>query len=293
MKLLTSIIIFFMLAVISKSFSQDDSSEFWDEYWEPDSLAALSTSQPTIDILYGFGTPSFKDGVMTKNFATVNTAEMKLGFTRKRTDLFRQKAMGYKFTYFMISNLSTEWVPKSSIKNDLNSDSWRLGFGVSIGYGYNLGPTSDFVLYNSGNVFWSKYHFKDHPDSVQDEIILRTFDDGKFRFGQSFEAGLKGEIFSPLSLNVSYERIIIYPRFMTWYWAGSEVMRGAGKALVEYFTHKVIRASTGAGPIVNFILVNLYDYGAFELKKKYMDWPYMTAPPLIYDNFKFGLTFAF
>jgi hypothetical protein len=293
MKHFTIIMLAFLLVFLSKGYSQNDDSGLWDEYWEPDSVAALSSSQPTIDILYGFGKPSFKEGVLTKSFASVNTAELKLGFTRKRTELFRQNAMAYKFTYFLISNLSTEWVSKASIGNNFNSDSWRLGFGLSHGYGYNFGETSDLILYNSGNVFWSKYHFKDHLDSMQDIATLKTIDDGSFRFGQSFEAGIKGEIFSPLSLNVAYERVIIYPRFMTWYWCGSEIMRGCGTALVEYFTHKVIRASTGAGPIVNFILINLYDYGAYELKKKYMDWPYMTAPPLMYDNFKFGLTFAF
>jgi hypothetical protein len=48
-----------------------------------------------------------------------------------------------------------------------------------------------------------------------------------------------------------------------------------------------------AGPIVHFVLKNALSYGFYELRKKHMNWPVQTVAPLMYENYKVGLTFAF
>ncbi|TAL70055.1 MAG: hypothetical protein EPN82_05435 [Bacteroidetes bacterium] len=271
-----------------------DKSEFWDEYFEPDSLAALSNEYPTIELDYGMGIPRFKNDYIDKNFTDISVAELKLGFTKKRVDLYNQFAMSYKFTYFLIGTITSDWTSEDKIGDNLNSNVWRLGLGMSRGYGYNISEGTYFVLFNSGNIFWSKVEFKDKDAATSiTKDILKTYDNGNFRFCQSYESGFKFQMFYPLSIGASYEKIIVYPRLMTWYWLGSQILTGIGQSTIEYFTHKVAKASPGAGSIVHFILINAYNYGAYELRKKYMNWPYQTASPLMYDNWKVGLTFAF
>ncbi len=282
----------FLLSIVSNA---QDKSEFWDEYFDSDSIAVLSSEFPTIEIVYGLGIPRFKNDYIDRSFAEISTAELKLGFTKKKYDLFNQFGMSYKFTYFLIGTMTSDWTSKEKIgENHLNSNVWKLGLGLSRGYGYNISEGCDFVLFNTGNTFWSKVSFKEKDITTpKTSNILKIYDNGKFRFCQSFEAGFKFQPFAPLGIGASYERVIIYPRFMTWYWLGSEVISGMGKGLIEYFTHKIAKTSPGAGPIVHFILVNIYQYGEYELKKKNMNWPYATEPPLMYDNWKFGMTFAF
>ncbi|MBI5325892.1 MAG: hypothetical protein HZB41_11585 [Ignavibacteriae bacterium] len=271
-----------------------DKSEFWNEYYETDSMAVLSDEYPTIELNYGLGIPRFRNDYIDKSFADVSGADIKLGFTKKKIDLYNQFAMSYKFTYFLLGTVTSDWNSDVKNGNNLQSNVWRIGLGLSRGYGYNISEGSYFVLFNTGNTFWSKINFKDkNNQSALTNNELKIYDDGKLRFCQSFESGFKYQPFYPISVGASYERIIVYPRFMTWYWLGNQALTSLGQSSIEYFTHKIAKASPGAGPIVHFILITAYNWGSYELRKKNMDWPFNTATPLMYDNWKFGLTFAF
>ena len=63
--------------------------------------------------------------------------------------------------------------------------------------------------------------------------------------------------------------------------------------MIDHFSKEVLKASPIAGPIVNFLLKNALSYGSFELRKKYMNWPFETVSPLMFENFKIGLSFVF
>jgi len=203
--------IFASLFMINIVLNAQDKSEFWDEYLDSDSLAALSSEYPTIDIVYGMGIPRFKNDYIKESFTEISSAELKLGFTKKKFDLFNQFGMSYKFTYFLIGTMTSDWTAKEKIGNNLNSDVWKLGLGLSRGYGYHISEGSDFVLFNTGNVFWSKVSFKEKDlTNPATSNRLKIYDDGKFRFCQSFEAGFKFQFFAPLSIGASYERVIRY-----------------------------------------------------------------------------------
>ena len=80
---------------------------------------------------------------------------------------------------------------------------------------------------------------------------------------------------------------------MFWYWAGSEIIEGIAQGLIDHFANKIVEKSPIAGPIVYFILKNGLSYGAFELKKKYMNWPIETAAPFFSESYKLGISLSF
>jgi hypothetical protein len=46
-------------------------------------------------------------------------------------------------------------------------------------------------------------------------------------------------------------------------------------------------------PVVAFILKGAISYGMYELRSNNMNWPIKTAEPMMFDNYKVGITFTF
>jgi len=64
--------------------------------------------------------------------------ELKLGYTTEKSYYGSDDVIKYKFEYFHISNFTTDLAGNKN-SSDLNTNSWRFGFGWASGYGYDLG----------------------------------------------------------------------------------------------------------------------------------------------------------
>jgi hypothetical protein len=257
-----------------------------DEYYK-------NESSPTIDLTYLMVNPSFyKDGFQSK-FAKAAGLEIRLGYVDK-TSIYGIKDMfelDHKF--FMLSNLTTDLASASSIgKNEIKTNVWRFGIGSSTGYGWKLGEKTDIALYNSGGITWSKIDFKDTTSNLADNDKMKRFGDS-FRFGTFSEDGIKINVYKPISVNIAYERSLVFSRTMFWYWAASEITESIAHGLIDTFIDKVIEKSPIAGPIVNWVLKGGISYGMNLLRSKHMNWPVLTADPYFNDNIKASFSFSF
>ncbi|MGA2296828.1 MAG: hypothetical protein ABSG15_04680 [FCB group bacterium] len=287
----------FLFAQTDSTKNLVDDDDYWFVFDNKENQKGMTISMktyfenPTIDLDYGFGSPSMYKNVFTGNFANINSGEIDLGFTNTRLKKYEKgNVLKYYFSYVFLSNLTSDLRSKSD--SGIKTNTWRFGFSSRDGYGYQLGENSNIVLYRSKGFSWTKFDFKDTLANAYGNHIVDTYGE-TFRFGETFQAGIKVKLFSPLSLGAGYERTIITPRFLFWSWLGSTAIFEIGDGILSHFSRQIIKASPAAGPIVNFFLMNAYSYGIYELQKKNMNWPFRTAPPLMYDNFKVGLNFEF
>jgi opacity protein-like surface antigen len=247
------------------------------------------TGNPTITANYGFSKISMDN--FNESFGNPSLVELKLGYTSEKCNFEEENILDYNFKYFYVSNISVDLTNNSSGSTDLKTDLWRFGFGRSTGYGYNLGSAA-IIPYHTYSFEWSKLRMEDTPLNTDDKNTTDLFNQ-TFRFGNSTEAGIKFQFMPNMSIDAGYERSVIFPRHIFWEWAGGAAIEAAGQWAIDGFVNEILDSSPYAAPVVNFILKNALSYGLYELRHDEMNWPFNTAAPLAYDQFKFGVTFVF
>ena len=263
-----------------------ENDDFWFDtfdYWRPN---------PFIDISTGMSTPYYDDKVFTDDLAKLGNISAKFGFhhnyfIQKSKTVFKQRD-----NYLSIQNFSKDLPLSDSKIGEVNSSAWRLGIGSEAGYGYDLGNNFKIIFTNGGNIGWTWLKFSDTASNPQNQSALDVFGDD-VRFGNQVENNVKIMFLENVGVNAGFERTLVYPRHMFWYWAGSELIFQAGNGLVDMFVKAISRSTPDAAPIVYLILHSAYNYGMYELRKDKMNWPFETATPYMFDTFKFGLSFKF
>jgi hypothetical protein len=289
------------ILIEDEEWNEDSWSDKWEEDWDRDwdgfdwdfDLINDFKGKPTISFNYGLSKLSMYD--YDPEFGDPNLVEGKIGYASE-SSYFGNNVARYSYKYFRLSNISTKLSNKDFAADELESSLWRFGFGRETGYGWKFGESA-IIPYN-GNAFdWSRLEMKEFPltvspDGISDAYALERYNE-TFRFGTSTEAGIKFRLIGGITLEGSYERSIIFERHLFWKWAGSTVIEVAAHGLLDEFIDEVGESSPFAAPIVNFVLKNALSYGIYELRTEKMNWPFNSAPPLTYDQFKFGLTFMF
>lgn len=197
---------------------------------------------------------------------------------------------------FFISNISDKIIDPNTSSLNAKSDIWRFGFNDKKSYGYRFHKNLRFDLGHSEGMGWSylsfdPYTYKTNFDTNYTEKF-NTFDES-VRFGEQFKSYASIILFEKLSLNASYERINVYPRHMFWYWSLSKIIEAGGQGLVDQFVNEIREFSPEFTPVFSFILKSGLSYGIYELRKKNMNWPVKTAPPLTFENVRIGASFNF
>ncbi len=289
------ILFLFVILEAAAAFAQEDNDTTktkddwgWDHHkFKFDLFSSEFKGMPTISLEYGFSKLSLNG--FNETFGNPNLAEFKIGYTDiKSTD--EENILKYKFHYFFLGNFSTKLAGSSSA-NKLATDMWRFGFGRSSGYGYKLGDGA-IIPYHTYSFEWTRLKMLDTPANPAGKNMIALFNNS-FRFGTSFDGGIKFKIIPNIMLDAGYQRSIVFPRHLFWKWAGSVIIEVAGQGAIDHFVDQVMDASPYAVPVVSFVLKNALSYGIYELRQEKMNWPFATAAPLAYNQFKFGLTFVF
>jgi len=283
---------FIILLPFSASFAQDedvttDNKLYWEwekYFWEKDTY-----KMPTISLNYGFSQMNLNG--FSSPLADPNLVELKLGFTTEKDFDESENVVSYNFQFFQLSNFSTDLSNMSSNNSKLKTEMWRFSFGRAKGYGYDFNSAA-ILPYYSYSLSWSRLNVRDSITNSIDKERADLYNE-VFRFGTNTEAGIRFKIFSPLVLEASYERSIIFQRHLFWKWAGSVLIEAGGQWMLDEFIEEIMESSPAAGPIVNFVLKNALSYGMYELRQEKMNWPFKSAAPLAYDQFKFGISFLF
>jgi Outer membrane protein beta-barrel domain len=247
------------------------------------------THSPSVSLTYGFSSMSIHN--FSGSFAEPNIPEIKLGYSSGSPIWSADEIINYKYNYLYLSNITTD-ISGTAAANEIQSNLWRFGIGIAQGYGYRIGSSSAIIPYNSFSLGWSRLDVKNFPSNPVDANKLSLFNDA-FRFGTGSEAGVRIKVIPLVNVEVGYERSIIFERHLFWKWAGSALIEAGGNWALEAFVDKIMDSSPYAAPIVGFVLKGALAYGIYELRHEKMNWPFESAAPLAYDQFKFGLTFNF
>ncbi|HSW56245.1 MAG TPA: hypothetical protein VLH59_14260 [Ignavibacteriaceae bacterium] len=259
----------------------------WDEF---DEWTEWKNKKPTISIDYGLSDISRTD--VENPFAKSSLIELKLGYTYNRISKYAEYIDKQTFNYLFLNKNSTELAGGSETTSDIETDNWQFGLGWSSGYGYKMGEAASITPYYTSSFTWTNLDFADDSLSVNDERIKQLYDE-TFRFGSSYETGVRIQPTELIVLEGGYERSIVFERHLFWKWAGSGIIELAANGLLDVFIKEVFKSSPSAGPIVFFVLKTALGYGLYELRQDKMNWPFPSAPPIAMDNIKFGVTLMF
>lgn len=273
----------------------DNDDEDWGEWekewdkefdnWEEEFGHFRLKGKPSVSLNYGFAKMKRKD--LTGEFTDPASIELKIGYINERTVKKNENIIDYDGHYFHVSNINSDLGSDSS---DYNSNNWKFGLVASSGYGYKMGNSS--ILLNHGfSLDWTRLDVK--SDFISADSTTLTRYNRSFRFGTSWDGSVQINVIPQLGIDLAYERAVIFERHLFWKWAGSFVIEAAGQIAIDHFISEVLKSSSYAAPIVNFVLKNAFSYGIYELRKDKMNYPFETAPPVAVDQFKVGLTFVF
>ncbi len=283
--LLFILVIMFVPSIISQTDSEEDNwyLDFNEE------MKAWENKKPAININYGFSNISDKD--IEAAFAKNNQLGLKLGYAYKRNK-YADNIEKSTFNYLQINHNSTALAGGSSSASDIESNNWQYGLVFSGGFGYKLGTESSITGYYASEFNLTNIDFADQQLSANDEYIEGRFE-GSLRFGTGSEAGVRLQATNLVGLEIGYERSVVFERYLFMKWIGSEIIELAANNVLDVFIDEIFKASPDAGPIVFLVLKGALGYGINALRKGEMNWPFPSAPPILFDNLKFGVTFTF
>jgi hypothetical protein len=254
----------------------------------------LEIEKPYLEFNWGLSQPSINEKVFDGNFEIIYEGDFRLGYQSEQKNEYDLTILDYSNNYFFIGHTASNLIGKKEIKNDvIEARAWKIGFMSSDGYGYRISEQVGLLFYHSLGLQWTKVDFLNIDATRLSQVdAVETYSD-YFHFGEQWESGIKLKLFDFLSINGNYERQVIYPRHMFWYWSLSKMIEGVANGLLDSFTRSVMKSSPWALPIVNIILKSGLSYGIYELKKNKMNWPFETVSPLMYENFKVGISLNF
>jgi hypothetical protein len=284
-------ILFFSASLLINAQDTSDTDESW--HWEWDDVKEWTgwwKKKPSVSLNYGFSNLSRKDVVAP--FADNNLIELKLGYTTRRGSRYAKFLNRHRFRYLFITHNSSKLAGGSNTTSDIESSNWRFGFARSSGYGYSIGKTAAIVPYFTWSLDWTKMDFTYDSLTTNDKRVVDLYD-GSFRFGSSNEAGLRIQATRLITFEAGFERSIVFERHLFWKWTGSAIIELAAHGLLDVFLNEILESSPEAGPVLFLILKSALGYGLYELRKDKMNWPFSSAPPLVFDNIKLGFTFVF
>lgn len=250
--------------------------------------------QPTISLQTGLGFPTLGSLQKLPQLNDLNFAGIRLGNSKIKTSELRSGGEINELNqdFLFLENYSSKWKLKNNA--NLNTKMWRFGLFNTDGYGYRLGEKNFLMLTYSTSLNWSKLdvdNLQSFNDSSDVNKLSRFTD--QFRFGTAYASGVSFILARAVSLDIDYERSIVFPGHKVWYWLGSEVIELGAHLLLDEFVEKILNSSPSVAPIVNAILKGGLSFGIYELRKDNMNWPFKTEAPLFNDGVRIGLTFMF
>ena len=136
-KSLPIIIFLFVALILSENAFAQDSTETkkhkWEWDWEFEGFDEwFNFRMPSISI--GYGLTDLEHKKITDPFSDVNLIDLKLGHTERKTSRYSESLLKYSYDYLFLDHISSDLAGSSDNTGELNSKTWRVGFGHSKGY---------------------------------------------------------------------------------------------------------------------------------------------------------------
>lgn len=231
---------------------------------------------------YGFGSMRHVD--LVEGYADNRLLELHIGFRGM------QSLDGYDIPGARQGSLFFGSATTLKAAEGHSSERTRFGARTAGGYGW-VGTAGMFLPYTASSIVWSKLTIDDSVLAPLDRGILQDYN-STFRYGGAIEAGLELISENGIAINVGVERTLVFPRHLVFQEFLSSLIQGGVAEVVGMTSAKMV-ASRTASPIVSFVLSTAIRFGISELRRKDMNWPFTSAPPLVFDTFQMGLGYTF
>jgi hypothetical protein len=171
----------------------------------------------------------------------------------------------------------------------------RFSIGNTEGEGYEISEGNYIAFQTGHNISLSILNVKNSPDTnfrkLPDYEQINVFGDN-LRMGYETIYGLQ---FSSNNLNISagYRQDIVYPRYLMWYDAVSQMSQGATSGIIGFLADKIVDEDNKLHPVLDFIIEGGTQYLFNYFRQNDMNFPIDGASPLIYNSFYVNLGYNF
>ena len=244
----------------------------------------------TIELSFGFSSislPAKYNSVYAPNYSL----GLRYGFTRIYPLIVPDR---YYFAneFVFAENISSHLKPKEIPTRNITTDNWKFGCGYRNGYGYKLKDDNFLVFYHSGSLDWSRIDFEISPVNPSEQNFIRKYDE-EFKFGTSFESGIRYEMFDMVFTGLLFERSLVFQDFDFFQWISASVPELCLQRLIDYYGDDLIEEYPDFYPIAAFILKSAFSFIVYEIKERNQYWPWESGQPVVNNNFKLGFTYLF
>lgn len=289
-------LLFCFVLISYSSYSSDEwfDDDFYEEFSDNDYIQMFSFSavRPMIDLNLGLNKINLDKKSYSNSFNEIGNLSGKFGYSRKNSIFDSKNIYNGSNNYLFLDYLNKDLPLSKTTGLNTNAKIFQIGFGDDDFYSYKIADLIDLEFTNNSAFGWTWLSFDNVETDSNNIKYLNYICDG-MRFSNSVGNDVKILIDDSYGISAGYNRTIVYQRHLFWYWAGSEIINQAGNGMIDWFVRSIAKRSSGAAPIVYFILHSAYNYGMYELRKDGMNWPFESSPGFIYDNFKVGVSFRF
>jgi hypothetical protein len=248
-------------------------------------------SRPLFGFQTGMSWLSFPDNAFTDNFAKAYRAEIIYGFQRIEKIKQEPSLIRHSSEFVALANISSHLKPKSIAIDGNTTDSWRITFGLSNGYGYSL-DNADLMLNHTGAFTINRIDVEYPATNNINQQILNRFDE-KYKFGSYFHSGVSYRISGILFITGGYEHSIVFPDTHFGKWLAGWLIENISQRWIDIVEPYMFDIHKLDFPWIIFTIKTIISFVHYELRRYEMFWPLNSSVPLNYDSFRIGMTLVF
>ncbi len=249
-------------------------------------------SMPSISFQAFESAPIWNDKRLDRDFAQLRGWDLKIGYNDFQPVGTSSYLLESSYDFVHLTNINRDFLKPDKKANETGYDAWSFGFGGNEGYGYKYGKVADLVLYHGSGLGWTNVNFTNSTATAADMKKLKRIDD-TWRYSENFEVGANLRFGEMVGVSFAFQRTLVYPRHLFWYWSLSKLIEAAGQGLVGSFVDAVGERVPYVLPVMNVALRSALSWGLYQLRSRDMNWPVNTEPGFIFDNFKVGASVSF
>jgi hypothetical protein len=176
-------------------------------------------------------------------------------------------------------------------------EGWRFGFQLTSGHRLGEG-SSGLCLLHSGGWTWSYVRPSTTPwnaDSTTTAIAMATADSYRTsHFGANTSAMIGYSIGGTVTIEASYQRVLLYKNHVFFPWLGSMLLEGLAQTLLGASLSTAETRNPHAAAIATLILRSALSWGIYQLRSTSgQHFPFKGNTPMLWDEVRIGIGIQF
>lgn len=247
------------------------------------------------------GISECNDNFLTKNqypkneqtFAPLFNYGIEYGFKRYISNRDYKNLFLHSGERVFLESTSAGMKPSSLKFDGLTIDGWKFGFSTDNGFGLFIDKKNinSLEFHHQTSFVWNRFDFENFNKYNIIEPRIHNFDE-KYKFGIDYSTMLSFSLFQFATLDLQYQRSLIYPDFQFGSWFGSFILENALQRAPDFFD-KVLYNKLGKEYFIyKFIYNSLVSFLYSEIKKEHSFAPFSSDPSLTLQSINLRITFV-